>query len=836
MCSHVFLRPARSSFPFLLLVVCTTSGPVARADVVLLKDGFTLHGKVKREMQTLTDPGSGQMVEMAKLNGFFMVDDEARRLIFSARQVDDVTDTDVNRESDPVRLERRFTRVDFWRLPPLVQFAGVTDWDEKWGRTFRARGPEGRVDIVQRLTLLTPQVARIEAIKYAWAGYFLTREFDPKTLRTLLGQHPELKATGSGDDAAKRYRIYRFFVQAGFYDQAEEELAGILKDFPDQKEKIETSRENLKKLRTLELLDDIERAHKAGRHQWVYNRLAASEQFTEGLEEKLLARVGTLKTLYEKMNEELILARRVLRELPARLGGSDPRAWLREATAAITAELHADALPRLEAFLRLAQQAERDRQQGRTPEHGPDQLLALAVSGWLLGSGSAEANVATAERLWRARQFVLDYQKTHDDSARRQMLQPGPGLPFDELAQLIRFLPPPEPLPSWSLVGAYLSAGSELAAGHGPPALAACLLPNFYHPLSTARWLTFEVNLPWQFRKGTTYLVRPPPEYHPSRPCPVLFALHGAGEKPEDMLQRFGYLAALHGYLLVAPDWQRGVSGGYGYTADEHAAVLDVLRDLRRRFQVDSDRVFLAGWAEGGNMAYDVGLAHPDQFAGVLPLAARPRYFARAYWRNAQYLPFYVVDGDSNGDSFKDNRLQFRDWVPRGYPALYVEYRGRGQEWFAAELPFLFDWMSRKKRVAAFPELGRSGTGGAFGEEFCSMRPTDNRFYWLSADGLSNGYINDSRKWKTQPAAALQARIANSNQISVHVRGFKQVTVWLGQGMIDFDKPVTIYVSSRVRWANRKVEPNLGTLLEDFYLRGDRQRLFWAKVDITLAK
>ena len=46
--------------------------------------------------------------------------------------------------------------------------------------------------------------------------------------------------------------------------------------------------------------------------------------------------------------------------------------------------------------------------------------------------------------------------------------------------------------------------------------------------------------------------------------------------------------------------------------------VIDTLRDLRRRFQVDSDRVFLFGWEQGADAALDIGMSHPDQFAGVL--------------------------------------------------------------------------------------------------------------------------------------------------------------------------------------------------------------------------
>jgi len=51
--------------------------------------------------------------------------------------------------------------------------------------------------------------------------------------------------------------------------------------------------------------------------------------------------------------------------------------------------------------------------------------------------------------------------------------------------------------------------------------------------------------------------------------------------------------------------------------------------------------------------------------------------------------------------------------------------------------------------------------------------------------------------------------------------------------MIDFDKPLKVYVNASETFAHRKLAPNLETLLEDFYLRGDRQRVFFARVEVS---
>src|SRR5262249_24594367 len=149
------------------------------------------------------------------------------------------------------------------------------------------------------------------------------------------------------------------------------------------------------------------------------------------------------------------------------------------------------------------------------------------------------------------------------------------------------------------------------------------------------------------------YVVQLPPEYHPNRSYPVLVLLHGSREKPEAMIERVSDLAARHGFILAAPLWAGDSSRpSYTYSGREHAVALDTLRDLRRRVQVDSDRVFLLGFEKGADAALDIGMSHPDEFAGVLSMCGAPRYYTserNRYQTNAQYLPFYLVEGDKHG-------------------------------------------------------------------------------------------------------------------------------------------------------------------------------------------
>jgi predicted esterase len=773
-------------------------GSAAHGHLIIFKDGFVLNGDLKTAGSYIADPATGEAVFITR--GGFTLDAQARRIYFSPTQVQDALKQDASPDGDIIKLANPTSRYNIASVYPLTAILGADDFNDKWERKFKIRAPHGNVSIDQRIGMLTPHFVRVDALKYNWSAYYSTNELGVSTVRSLLYSYPALKTKSAREDPAWRLRVARFFIQAGWFDQAEEELAALVKDLPTEKDKVEEVRADMKKARAIQLFDDLERAQQAGQFHWVKDNLGRFPR--EGVDDKLLSGIRALRASYETSSENLANARRLLKDLPLRTRAAQRRLCT-DAAVAILDELDHENVARLDAFLTQGLQAEREQKQDKKPSLEPDQLMALAISGWLMGKELAEPKIAVAARLWKARAFVLKYLVMNDATDREQQLkayleQKTDALAIDELTHLIGFLPPP-----------------------------------VAEKTITNEAMSLKTNLPDGRKKGIAYVVQLPPEYHHGRPFPVLFALHHTGEKPRDMLTRLGSQAAQNGYILVAPEWAYW-DDTYNYTAEEHDAVLQVLRDLRRRFQVDSDRVFLLGCGEGGNMAYDVGLSHPDLFAGVLPMAGCPLRQASRYWPNCLHVPFYVVDGDLSGNLPKHNQNQFKKWVPMGYPALYVQYKGRGMEWFGGELPTMFDWMNHKKdrnkRSTAFPELGKRG--GSLSQEIQAMRSTDTRFYWLSTDGIREGHVVDGRTWDDRPwPATLYGRVSEGNVINVTVRNLKQVSVWLARDMIDFSKPVTVRVNDAVRLINRKVSPSMTTLLEDLYARDDRQRLFWARLD-----
>ena len=165
-----------------------------------------------------------------------------------------------------------------------------------------------------------------------------------------------------------------------------------------------------------------------------------------------------------------------------------------------------------------------------------------------------------------------------------------------------------------------------------------------------------------------TYYLQLPPEYdpyrhypgdrHPQWPghhAPSSRSTGGPGRGPRTA--RAPARPPATATSSIAPVWTVEHQKQYGYSAHEHAAVLNSLRDACRRFSIDTDRVFLSGHSMGGDAAWDMGLAHPDLWAGVIPDRGPVRSLLRPlYWENAKYVPFYVVAGELDGAELIEER------------------------------------------------------------------------------------------------------------------------------------------------------------------------------------
>jgi hypothetical protein len=256
-------------------------------------------------------------------------------------------------------------------------------------------------------------------------------------------------------------------------------------------------------------------------------------------------------------------------------------------------------------------------------------------------------------------------------------------------------------------------------------------------------------------------------------------------------------------------------------------AVLTCLRDACRKFSVDTDKVFLTGHDIGGEAAWDMAQAHPDLWAGGIPFVPRfegeQKYIAH-YWENAEYLPIYYVAGELDGRTIPQNALVWNKSLRLGrYDVTLVEYRGRGHEPFHDEIIQLFDWMQLKERSGPPKEFA------------CyTLRPWDNFFWWLECEEFPENlmvYPTDWARGRVTPAR-VEGRIQPDNRLAIKTPAAR-TTVWLAPDMVDFTKPVRATLNGRrLPTGEAGVRPDVLVLLEDVRTRADRQRPFWAKIDV----
>jgi len=129
---------------------------------------------------------------------------------------------------------------------------------------------------------------------------------------------------------------------------------------------------------------------------------------------------------------------------------------------------------------------------------------------------------------------------------------------------------------------------------------------------------------------ATHHALFAPLHYEANYGYPLLVWLHGSGDS-EVQLRRIMPLVSMRNYVAVAP---RGlakrtastVPDGYGWQQSEDhllvagARVAHCVALAQRRFHVARNRIFLAGYAEGGSMALRLALTQPDRYAGTASL------------------------------------------------------------------------------------------------------------------------------------------------------------------------------------------------------------------------
>ena len=769
-----------------ILVAAATFAAVhdpALADRVELADGRILEGRFTFVDGVAGDPFADEQEGERPSGPILVCDDGLTRTMVSKRKVVKVepapVDLGMERLTIPQRIPEKGRRV-----AGIGTLLGATPFDEFGRRTLSLATADGRVDVVQGITEITPRWVRVQGVQTE-KPLLLDMRLATSSIPHDVLRRVMVRQLDRGD-SNQRLRLVRLLLQAERYEDAGRELDEVLRDFPDLAD-LAAEREAIARLAAARLLDEITRRGRAGQDRLALELLGGFP--VDGTDGETLEAVREIREDYRTRQERAAAIVDEIRRRASRLGDDADREAVNAVATEIERSLTFHTLGRLATFERI----------GLADDVPPERSVALAVTGWLGMRGGDNLKVALSAV--RVRGLIRDYLTAADEPARTAARTAIRNEEAGDAATV-----------------------AAVAAGMRPPADPPPAAEAGLHDLAVPRLGGGE---------PCSCLVQLPAEYDPLRRYPTILALHGAGSTPQAEIDWWAGMpgvdgerrgqAGRHGFIVVAPAWARPGQSACEYSAREHAAVLAALRESLRRFSIDTDRVFLAGHAVGADAAWDVALAHPDLWAGVVLVTPTADRYVTHYWPNARTLPFYMVGGELDTAGLARNAVTLDRYLERGYDTTYVEYRGRGHEHFSDEILRIFDWLGRKRRTFFPAEI-----------DAVTLRPWDRFFWWLEMEGAPPKTVVLPTDWPPPPntrPCAVEGKTTATNGITAHC-GADRVRVWLSPELVDFARPVTVTLDGRTLHKG-PVTADVDVLLEDLRLRCDRQHPFHTVVEST---
>jgi len=673
---------------------------------------------------------------------------------------------------------------------------------------------KGAVWLLQGITELAPSFARVQGVKMEGEGLFefpfdfriATSTLPGDTLVAMLRN-----ATNNLNDYQQRERIVEFLIEAERYGDAQRELNQLLVDFKQiDQERFDTIKTRLATTSARLVLRELDLRRDAGQFLTVENILESFD--TQNLSPETLVDISSQRrNILDQKQQINAFKAKIDTDCQGYYSESnlepESKARVESIQAEILRDLNANNVARLSTYELRSGDA----------NITFESKIAFLISGWLLGAADAFENAPVVLSAIQSRELLRRYLVSENPIKRGEII---PQLKLIEAGTVRYYAPLARNILPWAET-AKPEQGTQ----------------GFFR-------LKLD-EIPGQ----PEYLVQLPPEYDPYKKYPCIVALCDSGSSPLFEVEWWdgkinpadGYRngqASRHGYIVIAPDWRKPLDPSYNY--DPYAAniVFSSLRKSLRMFSIDSDKVFLSGHAIGGEVAWDLGLAHPDMWAGVIPISAIADRYINYYDNNSRYhLPFYFVMGDQHNppprgmlgnydkreDAFEHMALSIH------YNFIVVTYIGRRSEHFLEEILNLFTWMKTQRRNFATPEHKF---------DVNTMREWDNFFWWFEMHDIPPRQVVSPIAWdfvterKSLPIEASIVSTSNGNSNMRVTGGGESATFWLSPKWVNLDKEVL------VGWNGKKtqqlVQPSRVVILEDLRRRSDTNNPFWARLTYDL--
>jgi hypothetical protein len=265
------------------------------------------------------------------------------------------------------------------------------------------------------------------------------------------------------------------------------------------------------------------------------------------------------------------------------------------------------------------------------------------------------------------------------------------------------------------------------------------------------------------------YGITLPENYDPKKPTRLYVWLHGRSNTQTESAFINGFLSS-KGQTNVADHGQIqldcfGRINGAGWHWAGEMDVFESIAALKKRFNIDDNRIIIRGFSQGGEGAWHISLHHPDRFAAAeigagtvsRTLEQNPNltdYQKKTLriWENISEwalnihnMPLAGHDGEFDTGQLESS-LRARAQVEKeGYPSKgepdYLKSQGVPGLWMVSlDTGHSTSPLVRKRLDEFLKEHGDKGRSSPDHIRFVSYTTRYNRSYWVSLEGLGQHY------------------------------------------------------------------------------------------------
>lgn len=199
-----------------------------------------------------------------------------------------------------------------------------------------------------------------------------------------------------------------------------------------------------------------------------------------------------------------------------------------------------------------------------------------------------------------------------------------------------------------------------------------------------------------------------PQSYEEAKRSPVLINLHGAVSRPtllsEEMLKgsREMWSPQANQYIQILP---LGQAGCEWWSEVGASAILGALQTVKKRYNVDENRIYLTGFSDGGSGAFYIALYHSTPFAAFAPLngfvGVAEMSGKQVHLPSLSNKPLYVVNCGQDRLYPAEEVSQFVDEMKKaGAKVTFKVYEKAGHDFSYGdtEKPLIMDFFERNPR------------------------------------------------------------------------------------------------------------------------------------------